>query len=41
MAVRDGGWVTIPMTVTEQTISSSEDAFSVDLVAEMPRALAS
>jgi hypothetical protein len=37
VAVRDGGWVTIPMTVTEQTISSSEDAFSVDLVAEMQK----
>lgn len=34
VAVRDGGWVTIPMSVVELDTKAGPDAFSVDLVAE-------
>ena len=34
VAVRDGRWATIPMQILEQTVEASEDAFSVDLLAD-------
>jgi hypothetical protein len=34
VAVRDGNWVTAPMTVVEQQVQAGEDSFAVDLVAE-------
>jgi hypothetical protein len=34
VAVRDGGWVTIPMSVVEVETTSGPDSFSVDLIAE-------